>query len=131
MNVQVVSLEQNAGCADLAGHLVVVPGGIGDAEEGGRESAPHGESTTDGHCHLVWARRVFWLAPRRLLGVLLAFWVLFQQNVSWASAGFYLFGMIFGILLISQFWTLANDVYDPRQARLVRANRRIGIEMLH
>ena len=25
--------------------------------------------------------------------------------------------MIFGILLISQFWTLANDIYDPRQAR--------------
>ena len=26
-------------------------------------------------------------------------------------------GLILGILLISQFWTLANDVYDPRQAK--------------
>ena len=30
---------------------------------------------------------------------------------------FYVYGMLFGILLISQFWTLANDIYDPRQAR--------------
>ena len=33
------------------------------------------------------------------------------------SVGFYLYGLILGILLISQFWTLANDVYDPRQAK--------------
>ena len=26
-------------------------------------------------------------------------------------------GLILGILLISQFWTLANDIYDPRQAK--------------
>ena len=25
--------------------------------------------------------------------------------------------LILGILLISQFWTLANDIYDPRQAK--------------
>ena len=31
--------------------------------------------------------------------------------------GFYFFGQILGTLLLSQFWTLANDVYDPRQAR--------------
>jgi hypothetical protein len=27
--------------------------------------------------------------------------------------------MIFGLLLISQFWTVANLVYDPRQAKRV------------
>ena len=26
-------------------------------------------------------------------------------------------GLILGILLISQFWTLANVIYDPRQAK--------------
>ena len=26
-------------------------------------------------------------------------------------------GLMLGILLISQFWTLANDIYDPRQAK--------------
>ena len=33
------------------------------------------------------------------------------------AAAFYLFGLIFGILLISQFWTIANDIYDARQAK--------------
>ncbi len=35
------------------------------------------------------------------------------------SVGFYLMGLILGILLISQFWTLANDIYDARQAKRV------------
>ena len=35
------------------------------------------------------------------------------------SAGFYVLAAIFGILLISQFWTLANDIYDPRQAKRI------------
>ena len=34
-----------------------------------------------------------------------------------ASAAFYVLGLILGILLISQFWTLANDVYDARHAK--------------
>ena len=45
------------------------------------------------------------------------FWLLFRSEASWISAGFYLFGQIFGTLLLSQFWTLANEIYDPRQAR--------------
>ena len=52
-----------------------------------------------------------------LLALLLTFYVLFSRGAAWASAGFYLFGMIFGILLISQFWTLANAIYESRQAR--------------
>ena len=50
-------------------------------------------------------------------GMLLGFWVLFQQSASWVSVAFYLAGQILGLLLISQFWTLANLVYDPRQAK--------------
>src|SRR6188768_25208 len=49
--------------------------------------------------------------------VQLAFWALLQTGSEAASAGLYLFGQILGILLISQFWTLANDVYDARQAK--------------
>ena len=30
---------------------------------------------------------------------------------------FYVWGALLGILLISQFWTLANGIYDPRQAK--------------
>ena len=50
-------------------------------------------------------------AARPLLGAVHA------GRREWVSVGFYLFGLILGILLISQFWTLANDIYDPRQAK--------------
>ncbi len=62
-----------------------------------------------------------WTIPVTQAGMivlLVTFWVLFTQVGSeWVSVGFYLFGLILGILLISQFWTLANDIYDPRQAK--------------
>ena len=65
-----------------------------------------------------------WIIPVTLTGivtVMVMFYVLFTgfpQNRGVAVA-FYLFGLIIGILLISQFWTLANDVYDPRQAKRI------------
>src|SRR4030065_698312 len=38
----------------------------------------------------------------------------------WVPAAFFFFGrLILGIFLISQFWTLANEIYDPRQAKRV------------
>jgi ATP:ADP antiporter, AAA family len=49
--------------------------------------------------------------------VLILFWFLFRSELVWVSSAFYLLGLILGILLISQFWTLANVVYDPRQAK--------------
>ncbi|MBA2301752.1 MAG: HEAT repeat domain-containing protein [Acidobacteria bacterium] len=52
-----------------------------------------------------------------MAGLLIAFWFLFQTNARWTSAAFYLVGLILGILLISQFWTVANLVYDARQAK--------------
>jgi len=62
-----------------------------------------------------------WTIPVTQAGMivlLVLFWVLFTQiGAEWVSVGFYLFGLILGILLISQFWTLANDIYDPRQAK--------------
>ena len=48
---------------------------------------------------------------------LLVFWFLFRSDQAWVSVAFYLAGLILGILLISQFWTLANVVFDPRQAK--------------
>jgi AAA family ATP:ADP antiporter len=61
-----------------------------------------------------------YVAPMTLAGMsalLVAFWFLFRQGGDWVSVGFYLLGLILGILLISQFWTLANDIYDARQAK--------------
>ena len=46
-----------------------------------------------------------------------SFWFLFRTGGDWVSVAFYVLGLMLGILLISQFWTLANDIYDPRQAR--------------
>ena len=63
-----------------------------------------------------------WALPIMQVGiavVLLGFWVLFrtQPDQKWVAVGLYLLGFILAILLISQFWTLANVVYDPRQAK--------------
>jgi AAA family ATP:ADP antiporter len=52
-----------------------------------------------------------------MAGLLVAFWFLFQTAAAWVSVAFYLLGLIYGLLLISQFWTVANLVYNPRQAK--------------
>ena len=55
-----------------------------------------------------------------LAGILLAFWVAFgATKAQWVPVAFYVMGALLGILLISQFWTVANLVYDPRQAKRV------------
>jgi AAA family ATP:ADP antiporter len=64
--------------------------------------------------------------PRRLLApvtqvglaaLLVVFWALFKTDAAWVSAAFFIFGLVFGLLLVSQFWTMANGLYDSRQAR--------------
>jgi ATP:ADP antiporter, AAA family len=57
------------------------------------------------------------IAQGVMAAVLLVFWFLFQTNEAWVPVAFYVLGLILGVLLISQFWTLANVVYDPRQAK--------------
>jgi ATP/ADP translocase/HEAT repeat protein len=66
--------------------------------------------------------------PRRLvipatLGGMAAlqvvFWALFRTAGEWVSVAFYLYGLILAVLVISQFWTLANDIYDARQAKRI------------
>jgi ATP:ADP antiporter, AAA family len=54
-----------------------------------------------------------------IVGLLVAFWFLFRTGGSQVSVAFYLLGLILGLLLISQFWTLANIVYEPRQAKRI------------
>ena len=61
-----------------------------------------------------------WIIPAAqvaMAGLLVVFWALFQTGQSWVAVAFYLLGLILGILLISQFWLLANTIYDPRQAK--------------
>ena len=72
-----------------------------------------------------YSRVVSWLPPKSVISVtlaamavmLLAFRVMFQGGLAGVSVAFYFVGQILGVLLISQFWTLANDVYDQRQAK--------------
>ena len=52
-----------------------------------------------------------------ITGLLVLFWFLFQTPQTWVSVAFYVAALLLGVLLISQFWTLANIVYDPRQAK--------------
>ena len=67
--------------------------------------------------------RKLWVLPGTqilLISLLVSFWFLFQIDQPWVSAAFFFFGrLLLGIFLISQFWTLANDIYDPRQAKRV------------
>ena len=74
------------------------------------------------HLYASAARRV----PRKyvipitqtvLVALLVLFWALLRNGAVWVTVALYFFGQILGILLISQFWTLANDVYDARQAK--------------
>src|SRR3990172_5493616 len=64
-----------------------------------------------------------WVLPGTqvaIITLLVAFWFLFKTGQVWVSAAFFFFGrLILGIFLISQFWTLANEIYDPRQAKRV------------
>jgi AAA family ATP:ADP antiporter len=64
-----------------------------------------------------------WVLPGTqvaIIALLVSFWFLFKTGQVWVSAAFFFFGrLILGIFLISQFWTLANEIYDPRQAKRV------------
>ena len=52
-----------------------------------------------------------------IIALLVVFSFLLRTGAVWATVAFYFAGLILGILLISQFWTLANDLYDARQAK--------------
>ncbi len=61
-----------------------------------------------------------WGIPIAQLGMavlLVGFWLLFRTEGRWVAAAFYVWGLFMGILLASQFWTLANVIYDARQAK--------------
>src|SRR5258705_3417457 len=66
---------------------------------------------------LLPRRWVFAATQIVMVGLLLVFWALFKTQESWVSVAFYMWGVLAGSLLISQFWSLANDIYDARQAK--------------
>jgi ATP:ADP antiporter, AAA family len=61
-----------------------------------------------------------WVIPitqMAIVVVLVVFWGLLRTGAAWVTVAFYFLGLILGIFLISQFWTLANELYDARQAK--------------
>jgi ATP:ADP antiporter, AAA family len=66
---------------------------------------------------LLPRRWVFAATQAVMVGLLLVFWGLFQTGQQWVSVAFYLWGVLAGSLLISQFWSLANVIFDARQAK--------------
>jgi len=45
------------------------------------------------------------------------FWWLFQHDWRWVPVVFWVWANIFAIVLVTQFWILVNDVFNPREAR--------------
>jgi AAA family ATP:ADP antiporter len=66
---------------------------------------------------LLPRRWVFAATQVVMVTLLVMFWFLFRTGQSWVSVAFYLWGILAGSLLISQFWSLANDIYNARQAK--------------
>jgi ATP/ADP translocase/HEAT repeat protein len=80
-----------------------------------------------------------WIIPATqavMVALLVMFWALYADPAAtrtapdaravatnaiqgWVATALYWFGQIYAILLISQFWTLANLIFDPRQAKRV------------
>ena len=75
-----------------------------------------------------------WIIPVTqavMVGLLVLFWTLYADPATqsdarpvetsafqgWVATALYWFGQIYAILLITQFWTLANLIFDPRQAK--------------
>jgi AAA family ATP:ADP antiporter len=48
---------------------------------------------------------------------LVAFYLLAQIGVPYLGVAFYLWVGIFNLMVIAQFWSFANDVYDPEQGK--------------
>jgi AAA family ATP:ADP antiporter len=65
-------------------------------------------------------RQTIPITQAAMAALLVLFWFLFTTiGQDWIAVAFYIVGLILAVLLISQFWTLANDIYDPRQAKRI------------
>ncbi|GEM_PF-572824 len=73
----------------------------------------------------IYVKFVGWLQKNVLLmGTVLffvsnifGFWWLLGKDVPGLPAAFYIWVSIFSIMNVTQFWTLANDIFNPREAK--------------
>ena len=70
-------------------------------------------------------RHVIPATQAAIIVLLVIFSLLLRTSAEWVTVAFYVFGQILGVLLISQFWTLANRrVRRPSGQAAVRLHRR-------
>jgi AAA family ATP:ADP antiporter len=62
-------------------------------------------------------RRVIPITQMVIVGLLVVLWAVLRTGAVWVTVALYALGLLLGVFLISQFWMLANDVYDARQAK--------------
>ncbi len=63
-------------------------------------------------------RTLFSAATLFFISNVLVFWFLFHFHMAgWVSFLFYIWVAAYSITIVTQFWTLANDLFDPRQAK--------------
>ena len=62
-------------------------------------------------------RRVIPITQLALVALVVVLWALQRTGAVWVTVALYSFGLLFGLFLISQFWMLANEIYDARQAK--------------
>lgn len=46
-----------------------------------------------------------------------AFWLLFRTDWKWVPTVFWVWANIFAVVLVTQFWILFNDIFNPREAK--------------
>ncbi|MBI4971613.1 MAG: MFS transporter, partial [Candidatus Omnitrophica bacterium] len=74
----------------------------------------------------VYVKFASWLQKNVLLmgtvmffisNILVFWWLLGNKDIPGLPAAFYIWVSIFSIMNVTQFWTLANDIFNPREAK--------------
>ncbi len=66
------------------------------------------------------SRRAQIIGSQALVAVtLIAFWFPLRNPDPWIAGAFYVWIQVFGVLLVSQFFLMGNDLFDPRQAKRI------------
>lgn len=76
---------------------------------------------------IVYARWVVPLDRRRqimgslifVIGTIVVFRLLLVEPTAWSAGAFYVWYNVFTLLLISQFFLITGDLFDPRQAKRI------------
>lgn len=63
--------------------------------------------------------RLIFGSQATILVSLIAFWALLRSPTAWIAGAFYVWFNVFSLFLVSQFYLLSNELFDPRQAKRI------------